>query len=105
MNLNSGLDTFELNSVFFKFELSKVAEGLTVETILESWLKLKPTIMSEWNEDKDLLVDLFGRVRDEWMDNDLSSWIGANRYGLKHEISSSIVCTIQISTSCIPNKS
>ncbi|XP_078175357.1 ribosomal RNA small subunit methyltransferase G isoform X2 [Carex rostrata] len=59
---------------------SSVAEGITVETILESWLKLKPTIMSEWNEDKDSLVDLFGRVRDEWMDNDLPSWIEANRF-------------------------
>lgn len=36
--------------------------------------------MKEWGEDKDTLVDLFGKVRDEWMDNDLTTWIGANRY-------------------------
>lgn len=35
--------------------------------------------MKEWGEDKDTLVDLFGKVRDEWMDNDLTTWIGANR--------------------------
>ncbi|KAJ1694838.1 hypothetical protein LUZ63_011536 [Rhynchospora breviuscula] len=59
---------------------SSVAEGLSVEAILENWLKLKPTIMSEWNEDKDSLIDLFGRVRDEWIENDFPSWIGANRF-------------------------
>jgi hypothetical protein len=57
----------------------KVAEGLTVETILENWPILKPTIMSEWNEDKGFLIDFFGRARDAWMHNDLSSWMGANR--------------------------
>ncbi|KAG5579581.1 hypothetical protein H5410_050208 [Solanum commersonii] len=58
---------------------SSVAEGLTVEGILENWAKIKPIIMAEWNEDRDFLIDLFGKVRDEWMDNDLATWIGANR--------------------------
>ncbi|KAG6512201.1 hypothetical protein ZIOFF_030297 [Zingiber officinale] len=59
---------------------SSVADGLTVEAILENWMKLKPVIMEEWGEERDSLVDLFGRVRDEWMENDLSGWIGANRF-------------------------
>ncbi|KAL3325912.1 hypothetical protein AABB24_036901 [Solanum stoloniferum] len=59
---------------------SSVAEGLTVEGILENWAKIKPIIMAEWNEDRDFLIDLFGKVRDEWMDNDLATWIGANRF-------------------------
>ncbi|KAK9002302.1 hypothetical protein V6N11_024986 [Hibiscus sabdariffa] len=59
---------------------SSVAEGLTVEGILENWSKIKPVIMEEWDEDRDALIDLFGKVRDEWMDNDLATWIGANRY-------------------------
>ena len=36
--------------------------------------------MEEWDENKDALIDLFGKVRDEWMDKDLATWIGANRY-------------------------
>jgi hypothetical protein len=36
--------------------------------------------MSEWNEDRDSLVDLFGHIRDDWIENDLPGWIGANRY-------------------------
>ncbi|RWR91687.1 hypothetical protein CKAN_02085300 [Cinnamomum micranthum f. kanehirae] len=58
---------------------SSVAAGLTVEGILENWSKLKPVIMEEWNENRDALIDLFGKVRDEWIDNDLSGWISANR--------------------------
>lgn len=58
----------------------KVAEGLTVEGILENWSKIKPVIMEEWDEKRrDPLIELFGKVRDEWMDTDLASWIGANR--------------------------
>lgn len=58
----------------------KVAEGLTVAGILENWSKIKSVIMEEWAENRDALIELFGKVRDEWMDNDLATWIGANRY-------------------------
>ncbi|CAN6568169.1 unnamed protein product [Malus baccata var. baccata] len=58
---------------------SSVAEGLTVEGILEKWSELKPVIMAEWGEERDALIHLFGKVRDEWMDEDLKTWIGANR--------------------------
>jgi len=58
----------------------KVAEGLTVDGILESWAKFKPVIMEAWDEDRDALVDLFGKVRDDWINKDLTTWIGANRY-------------------------
>ncbi|KAG8485120.1 hypothetical protein CXB51_021672 [Gossypium anomalum] len=60
--------------------ICKVAEGLTVEDILENWSKIKPVIMEEWDENRDALIDLFGKVRDEWMDNDIATWIGANRF-------------------------
>ncbi|KAJ9681430.1 hypothetical protein PVL29_020347 [Vitis rotundifolia] len=57
-----------------------VAEGLTIEGILENWSKLKPVIMEEWDEKREPLVDLFGKVRDEWMEDDLATWIDANRF-------------------------
>ncbi|KAL0920524.1 hypothetical protein M5K25_009665 [Dendrobium thyrsiflorum] len=59
---------------------SSVAEGLTVEAILEKWSELKPVIMKEWDEESSDLITLFGSVRDEWMDKDLSGWIDANRF-------------------------
>ncbi|KAE7999482.1 hypothetical protein FH972_003906 [Carpinus fangiana] len=55
-------------------------EGLTVDGILENWHKLKPVIMEEWAENRDPLIDLFGKVRDEWLEKDLPTWIGANRF-------------------------
>lgn len=58
---------------------SSVADGLTVEGILENWASLKPVIMNEWNEERDPLIELFGKVRDDWLQNDFSTWIGANR--------------------------
>ena len=62
-------------SLFF----CKVAEELSVDGILENWSKLKPIIMGEWGENRDALIDLFGKIRDEWMQKDFTSWIGANR--------------------------
>lgn len=54
---------------------------MTVDGILESWGKIKPVIMEAWGEeDKEALIDLFGKVRDDWINNDLTTWIGANRY-------------------------
>lgn len=58
----------------------KVVDGLTVNGILESWMKIKPIIMEEWNENRDALIDLFGKVRDDWIEKDLATWISANRY-------------------------
>nr|XP_043619555.1 uncharacterized protein LOC122591355 [Erigeron canadensis] len=59
---------------------SSVAEGLTIDGILENWSGLKPIIMEEWSENREDLVDLFGKVRDEWMEKDLATWVGANRF-------------------------
>ncbi|XP_074272864.1 uncharacterized protein LOC141596557 [Silene latifolia] len=58
---------------------SSVAEGLTVDGILENWANLKPILMKEWGENREFLVDLFGKIRDEWIETDLSTWISANR--------------------------
>lgn len=61
------------------YSIDKVADGLTIDGILEKWSKLKPVIMEEWDEERDVLIDIFGKVRDDWMENDLTTWIGANR--------------------------
>eukprot|EP00249_Psilotum_nudum_P009396 c21907_g1_i1 orf=169-984(+) len=60
---------------------TSVADGLTVEGILEDWTKLRPLIMKDWDElSEDELVDLFGTIRDNWISHDLQGWINANRF-------------------------
>ncbi|XP_068639916.1 uncharacterized protein [Aristolochia californica] len=58
---------------------SSVADGLTIDGILENWSKLKPVIMDEWDQTKEDLIPFFEKIRDEWMETDLLGWIGANR--------------------------
>jgi hypothetical protein len=62
--------------------MNQVAEKLSVDGILADWEHgIKPVVMKEWGEtDKEVLVELFGKVRDEWIERDLHGWIGANRY-------------------------
>ncbi|KAG0623993.1 hypothetical protein M758_3G216100 [Ceratodon purpureus] len=60
---------------------SSVAEKLSVESILAEWEHgIKPVVMKEWNENKEELVELYGKVRDDWIEHDLHGWIGANRF-------------------------
>lgn len=60
---------------------SSVADELTVDKILEQWASIKPVIMEDWGEtNRDALVELFGKVRDEWISHDLQGWICANRF-------------------------
>ncbi|GAY55677.1 hypothetical protein CUMW_166060 [Citrus unshiu] len=47
--------------------------------IRKNWFKIKSVIMQEWSESRDALIELFGKVRDEWMDTNLTTWIGDNR--------------------------
>ncbi|GAY57259.1 hypothetical protein CUMW_178060 [Citrus unshiu] len=60
-------------------QMCVVFKGLTMEGILKNWSKIKLVIMKDWSENIDALFHLFGKVRDEWMDKDLTTWTGANR--------------------------
>ena len=61
--------------------LNQVAEKLSVDGILADWEHgIRPVVMKEWGEnDKEVLVELFGSVRDDWIERDLHGWIRANR--------------------------
>lgn len=61
--------------------ITSIADGLSVEKILEQWPSIKPVIMKDWGEDnRDALIELFGKVRDDWIAHDLQGWICANRF-------------------------
>ncbi|GAX82676.1 hypothetical protein CEUSTIGMA_g10102.t1 [Chlamydomonas eustigma] len=54
-------------------------EGVTVLKMLECWEHMLPQKMKEWQLDRAELVTLFGRVRDDWIQDDLSGWLAPNR--------------------------
>ena len=64
----------------------QVSERLSLEGILADWEHgIKPVVMKEWGEEnKEELVELFGKVRDDWIENDIHGWIGANRCNIQH---------------------
>jgi hypothetical protein len=51
-----------------------------VNGILKSWETIKPKLQATWGEtNKEELVELFGRVRDNWIEEDPHGWVKANR--------------------------
>eukprot|EP00882_Tetradesmus_deserticola_P010232 GHRQ01010810.1.p1 GENE.GHRQ01010810.1~~GHRQ01010810.1.p1 ORF type:complete len:302 (+),score=126.20 GHRQ01010810.1:460-1365(+) len=54
-------------------------EGVTVQQMLESWHDILPAKMKEWSLDRSKLIELFGKVRDEWISEDLAGWLAPNR--------------------------
>lgn len=51
-----------------------------MDDILADWEHgIKPVVTEEWKENKEELVELYGKVRDDWIKQDLHGWIGANR--------------------------
>lgn len=64
----------------------QVSERLSLEGILADWEHgIRPVVMKEWGEEnKEELVELFGKVRDDWIENDIHGWIAANRCNIQH---------------------
>lgn len=63
--------------------LSETTEA-TVQTqfilpILANWQDIRDQCMEEWKVGKDELVKAFGGVRDDWINNELHTWLGANK--------------------------
>ena len=51
---------------------------------METWLKLKPIVMEEWGENRDDLIDLFRKVRDEWLEKDFLVGLEQTGSPIKH---------------------
>lgn len=53
-------------------------DGITPEEMLATWHTMLPKAMKQLNLDRGEMVALFGRVRDEWMAEDLQGWLSLN---------------------------
>ena len=60
-------------------QIRLLLEGTSVEEMLASWHELLPAAMVKWRLEREPLVRLFGRVRDEWIAADAAGWLAPNR--------------------------
>jgi phosphoglycolate phosphatase-like HAD superfamily hydrolase len=60
-------------------QIRLLLEGTTVDEMLASWHELLPAAMARWRLEREPLVRLFGRVRDEWIAADAAGWLAPNR--------------------------
>ena len=50
-----------------------------VTPVLNDWGSIRDAKLEEWQTNKDELIEMFGRVRDDWIENSTESWLNANR--------------------------
>lgn len=54
-------------------------DSFIAEALDGGWPRMAAELMESWGTGKEELVHEFGAVRDEWIENDLDAWIGANQ--------------------------
>jgi len=54
-------------------------EGMGVQEMLDGWSSILPAHMKTWELERAKLVQLFGKVRDDWIAADLAGWLAPNR--------------------------
>lgn len=58
---------------------SELLDDKFVNPILDNWAEMRDFFMEQWSVSKDKLIDVFGTTRDEWIENDINSWVSSNR--------------------------
>lgn len=76
-SLRPVIETGYENVLLARLVLEKGDNNL-MQSILSGWTDIRDNVMKEWEVDKEQLVEVFGRVRDEWIEHDVDSWIAAN---------------------------
>ena len=54
-------------------------EGVTPDDMLANWSTMLPEYMKKWDLDRQALVELFGKTRDDWIARDLDGRLAPNR--------------------------
>lgn len=60
-------------------QIRALYEGMGVDEMLDGWEHLLPECMTKWALDRGQLVQLFTKVRDDWIASDLAGWLAPNR--------------------------
>lgn len=60
-------------------QIRLLLEGMPADELLRDWrARVLPEAMARWRLERKLLVELFGRVRDDWIARDLAGWLAPN---------------------------
>lgn len=60
-------------------QIRSLYEGTSVDEMLAHWDTILPACMAKWGLQRPKLVELFGKVRDDWIAADLAGWLAPNR--------------------------
>ena len=53
-------------------------DGYGVEDILNEWDQISGGLMQRWGLDRATMVEAFGRIRDDWIEEDFDGWLEPN---------------------------
>lgn len=76
--IETGFENVLLGRLVAETPANDLVDGFE-KPVLKNWADMREELMEKWDLDKDDLVQLFGKVRDSWIENDIDSWIEANR--------------------------
>ena len=76
--IETGFENVLLGRLVAETPLDKLDE-LFDQPVLHDWQSVRERVMEEWDVGKEEMIDVFGKVRDEWIERDIDSWVSANR--------------------------
>lgn len=77
--VETGFENVLLARALFERGPGDMLDAFVAEALDGGWPRMSKELMELWSVEKELLVNEFGSVRDEWIENDLDTWIGSNR--------------------------
>lgn len=76
--IETGYEYVLLGRLAIETDISSLTDQF-VSPVLDDWPALRDSLMEKWDVSKQQLVEVFGSVRDGWIENNLDSWLGANQ--------------------------
>lgn len=77
--IETGFENVLLARLVAQSTSDDTVEQQFVQPILADWASMRESVMQQWDVSRSELIEVFGSVRDDWIDRDIDSWIDANR--------------------------
>ena len=63
----------------FLFESGQASSTSAEEQVLTSWRQMRDELPAKYGTDKEMLISIFDKTRDDWIAQDTNEWVAANR--------------------------